>query len=200
MLTTPQGQPPPDTAHTTWFLGDGCPYPLIFIFSLLWAQKKHQYINLYIADLHEWLSKAFKEVQSQSTSEAERQRWYYDCKANTISLEPGDLVLAKANPYKGRRKMKDQWEEEPYEVECRIAEGTPSYLLKNQWAGCSQVLHWNHPLLITPIMGAPLCSGYGLGRQGALPPSWRSLLRKQVRMREHHKVPAASLVLDRWLL
>ena len=49
---------------------------------------------------------AFKEVQTQSLSEAERQR-YYDCKANAISLEPGDLVLAKADDYKWRRKVKD---------------------------------------------------------------------------------------------
>ena len=32
-------------------------------------------------------------------------------KANTIPLEPGDLVLAKADAYRGRRKLKDQWEE-----------------------------------------------------------------------------------------
>ena len=59
----------------------------------------------------------------QSTSEAERQKRYYDRKANAISLETGDLVLAKADAYRRRRKMKDQWEEEPYEVECQIAEG-----------------------------------------------------------------------------
>ena len=56
----------------------------------------------------------------QSTSGAERQKWHYDRKANAISLEPGDLVLAKANSYKGRRKVKDWWEEEPYEVECQV--------------------------------------------------------------------------------
>ena len=33
----------------------------------------------------------------QSTSEAERQKQYYNRKANAISLEPGDLVLAKAD-------------------------------------------------------------------------------------------------------
>ena len=31
----------------------------------------------------------------QSTIEAERQRQYYDCIANAILLEPGNLVLAK---------------------------------------------------------------------------------------------------------
>ena len=66
----------------------------------------------------------------QSTSEAERQKQYYDRKANVISLEPGDLVLAKGKAYKEKRKVKDQWEEEPYEVECQ------------KWqTGCSQVLH-----------------------------------------------------------
>ena len=80
-------------------------------------------------------------MHAQSTSEAERQKQYYDRKANTISLETGDLVLAKSDVYKGKRKVKDLWEEEPYEVECQVADGVPSYLMKNQWTGCFQVLH-----------------------------------------------------------
>ena len=40
----------------------------------------------------------------QSTSEAERQKQYYDRKANAISLEPGDFILAKADAYRGRGK------------------------------------------------------------------------------------------------
>ena len=64
---------------------------------------------------------AFKEAQVQSMSEAERQKQYYDRKANAISLEPGDLVLAKANAYTGRRKLKDQCEEELYEVDHQVA-------------------------------------------------------------------------------
>ena len=123
------------------------------------STEKCQCVSHYIANLCEQLHKAFKEVQAQSTSEAERQREYYDYKANAISLEPYDLILAKTNAYKGRRKMKNQWEEEQYKVECRIAEGIPSYLMKNQQTRCSLVLHWNWLFLITPVMGAPLCSG-----------------------------------------
>ena len=52
-------------------------------------------------------------------------------------MEPGNLVLAKADAYKGRRKVKDWWEEELYEVECRIAEGVPFNLVKNQQTGHS---------------------------------------------------------------
>ena len=133
--------------------------PIDFYFPTIMSTEKHQHVNHYVDDLHGQLCKAFKEVQVQSTSEAERQRWYYDCKANAISLQPGDQVLAKADAYKGRRKVKECWGEELYEVECRIAEGVPPYLMKNQLTGCSQALHWNWLFLITPIMGAPLYSG-----------------------------------------
>ena len=96
-------------------------------------------------------------AQVQFTSEAERQKWHYDRKANTFSLEPADLVLAKADTFTGRRKVKDQWEEEPYKVECQVAEGIPSYLMKNQWTGFSWVLHQNQLSLITPTEGTHLC-------------------------------------------
>ena len=36
----------------------------------------------------------------QSILEVERQKWHYDRKANAISLEPGDLVLAKVSAYR----------------------------------------------------------------------------------------------------
>ena len=70
--------------------------------------EKHQHIDCYIAELCEWLWEAFREAQAQSTSEAERQKWYYHRRANTISLEKGDLVLANADAYKGKKKVKDQ--------------------------------------------------------------------------------------------
>ena len=99
--------------------------------------KKHQCIDYYIAELCKLLWEAFKEVQVQSMSEVDRQKQYYYRKANAISLEPGNLVLTKANAYKGKRKVKHQWEEEVYEVEHQVAEGAPSYIMKNQQMGCS---------------------------------------------------------------
>ena len=100
------------------------------------GMKKHQCVDYYIAKLYEQMQEAFKEAQAQSMSEAERQKWYYDRKANAISLEPSNLVLAKANAYKGKRKVKDWWEEEMYEVEHHVTDGIPSYLVKNQQTGC----------------------------------------------------------------
>ena len=115
--------------------------PVDFYFPMVRGTQKYQCVNHYITKLHERFWEAFKEAQMQSTSEAERQKWHYDRKANAISLEPGDLVLAKANAYRGRRKVKDQWEEEPYKVEHQVAEVIPSYLMENQQTGYSSVLH-----------------------------------------------------------
>ena len=80
--------------------------------------EKHRCVNYYIVKLCEILQEALREAQVQYTSEAERQKWYYDRMPNAISLEADDLVLVKANAYKRKRKVEDHWEEEWYKVEC----------------------------------------------------------------------------------
>ena len=57
-----------------------------------------------------------REVQAQSTAEACRQMWYYDRKIGTVNLKPGNLVLVKVDAWKGKRKIKDRWDEETWEV------------------------------------------------------------------------------------
>ena len=113
-----------------------CPHYLMFkcqlclpidcYFPMMRGMEKPWHVVCYIAELHEWLWEAFKEVQAQSMPEAERQKWYYERKANTISLETGNLVLAKADTYRRKRKVKDWWEEELYEVEHQVAESLPT--------------------------------------------------------------------------
>ena len=34
----------------------------------------------------------------------------------TMNLKPGDLVLVKVDAWKGKRKIKDWWDEETWEV------------------------------------------------------------------------------------
>ena len=149
------------TGYSTHYLmfGKWMHLTIDFYFPTIISTEKHQHVDHYVADLCEWLHEAFNEAQVHSSAEAEMQRWYYDHKANAISLELGNLVLANANAYKGSRNVKDWWEDEPYEDECRIAEGILSYLLKKQQTRCSSVLHQNWLFPITPIMGTLLCSG-----------------------------------------
>ena len=144
--------------------------PINFYFPTMKGMEKYHHVNCYIVKLSKWLWEAFKEVQVQSTSEVERQKQYYDRKANAISLETGYLVLAKADTYRGNRKVKDQWEEEPYKVKHQVAEGVPSYLVKNQWTGHLQVLHQNWLFLIAPAEGTPICTDVQARWPGAPPP------------------------------
>ena len=73
-----------------------------------------------------------------------------------MNLKPGDLVLVKADAWKGKRKIKDRWDEETWEVSQQITTDVPSYEVTNQ-QGWSQVLHQNRLLLIASEVGIPLC-------------------------------------------
>ena len=72
------------------------------------------------------------ETQAQSTAEACRQKWYYDRRINAVNLKPGNLVLVKGDAWKGKRKIKDRWEEETWEVVHQIIADVPSYEVTNQ--------------------------------------------------------------------
>ena len=59
-----------------------------------------------------------------------------------VNLKPGDLVLVKADAFKGKRKMKDRWEEDTWEVVHQIMTDIPSYEVMNQCRR-SHILHQN---------------------------------------------------------
>ena len=89
------------------------------------ASTKH--VDVYIASVQHRLRTALQEVQAQSIAEACRQKWYYDRKIGAVNLKHGNLVLVKADAWKGKRKIKDRWEEETSEVVHQIAADIPSY-------------------------------------------------------------------------
>ena len=79
-------------------------------------------------------------------------------KIGAVNLKPGNLVLVKADAWKGKRKIKNRWDEETLEVSRQIAADVPSYEVTNQH-GKSQVLHQNWLLLVTSEVGIPSCMG-----------------------------------------
>ena len=113
---------------------------------------------MYVASVRDRLRSALQEVQAQSTTEACQQKWYYDRKIGAVNFKPGDLVLVKADAWKGKSKIKDRWEEETSEVVHQITADIPSYKVLNQY-GWSQVLHQNWLLLIASEVGIHLCMG-----------------------------------------
>ena len=50
----------------------------------------------------------------------------------TVNLKSGDLVLVKADAWKGKRKIKDRWDEETWKVPQQITADVSSYKVTNQ--------------------------------------------------------------------
>ena len=113
---------------------------------------------MYVVSVRDRWRSTLSEEQAQSTTEACWQKWYYERKIGTLNLKPGDPVLVKADGWKGKRKIKDRWEEETWEVVHQIVADVPSYEVMNQH-GWSWVLHQNQLLLIVSEVGIPLCMG-----------------------------------------
>ena len=112
----------------------------------------------YVATVCDWLRAALWEAQAQSMAEAQWQKWHYDWKIGAVDLKPGDLVLVKADAFKGKRKIRDRWEDEACVVVHQIMTDIPSYKVTDQ-CGQSCILHWNQLLLIASEVGIPLCVG-----------------------------------------
>ena len=90
--------------------------------------------------------------------EACQQKQYYDRKIDTVNLKPGDLMLAKADAWKGKRKIRDRWEGVTWEVVHQITTDILSYEVTNQH-GKSRVLHQKWLLLVASEVGILLCMG-----------------------------------------
>ena len=92
--------------------------PVNFIFPTIGSNKapmreaSTRKVNTYIASVRDQLRSALREAQAQSTAEMCQQKWYYDRKVGTMNLNPGNLVLVKADTWKGKRKIKDRWNED----------------------------------------------------------------------------------------
>ena len=117
-----------------------------------------RHVDEYIASVQDRLRTALWEVQAQSMAEACEQKQYYNRKTGAVNLNPGNLILVKADACKGRRKIKDRWKEETWEVVHQIMTDIPSYKVTKQH-GKSQVLHQNWLLLVASEVGMPLCMG-----------------------------------------
>ena len=98
--------------------------------------------NKYIASVCDRLRTALQEAQTQSMPEVCQQKQYYDQKIGTVNMKPGNLVLVKADAFKGKRKIKDRWEEDTWEVVHQIVTDFHSYKVTDQ-CGRSCILHQN---------------------------------------------------------
>ena len=68
--------------------------------------------------------------------EAQWQKRYYDRRAGAVELQPGDKVLVKLDAFRGqRRKLKNRWSGDLHTVVKCMADGIPTYVVKNDENG-----------------------------------------------------------------
>ena len=99
------------------------------------------------------LKEAFAVARHLTSQEAARQRRYYDRKAGSVALQPGDVVMVRTDGFVGKRKVKDQWEDGGFIVESHL-EDWPVYKVRCPTSDVKQkpkyhILHRNRLLLVT---------------------------------------------------
>ena len=106
-----------------------------------------------VAAMQKRLKEAFAVAKHLISEEAAKQCRYYDCKAGTVALQPGDVVMVCTDGFVGKWKVKDRWEDRSFIVESQL-EDWPVYKVKCLTSDAWQkpkywILHRNCLLLVT---------------------------------------------------
>ena len=64
---------------------------------------------------------------------------------------PGDAVLLKQDEFQGKRKMKDRWGDEEYEVIRQVTLDVPVYEVHDR-SGNARVIHQNRLFLVASVL------------------------------------------------
>ena len=84
-------------------------------------------VDEYIASIWDRLRTALWEVPAQLMAEVHWHKQYFDRKIGAVNLKTGDLVIVIADAFKEKRKIKDRWEEDTWEVVHQITTDVPYY-------------------------------------------------------------------------
>ena len=101
--------------------------PIDFYFPTRGAFECSQHVPEYVDEIRCHFQDAYTEAHVQTNLEADRQKRNYDRATSTVQLVPGDTILLKQDAFQGKRKMKDRWGDEEYEVVHQVAPDVPAY-------------------------------------------------------------------------
>ena len=90
------------------------------------APLPNVWTNTWLLSITNW-GPPSRKLRSSQWQEPQWQKPYYDQKIGAMDLKPGNLVLLKADAFKGKGKIKDKWENKPCEVVHQTMTDVPSY-------------------------------------------------------------------------
>ena len=121
------------------------PINLIFLMACREAVKG---VDHYVSTLYEHLRHATSLTCAAADKEAQRFKRIYDKRASTVALCPGDKVLTHLDTFMGpRRKLKNWWNSKLHTVVHHVADGVPTYVVRNDNNGSESVFHCMRLLL-----------------------------------------------------
>ena len=115
--------------------------PVNFVFPTIGSNEapmreaSAKYVDEYIASVQDRLRTTLWEAQPQSMAEACQQKQYYDRKIGAVNLKPGNIILVKVDAFKGKKKIKDRWEEETWRWCIKLQQMSPLTKWQNNMEG-----------------------------------------------------------------
>ena len=108
----------------------------------------------YVRKLRQRLDFAYRKAQEQAKKTGAVYKHHYDETVRSSVLMPGDLVLVQKVGVKGKHKIGDKWEHDPYIVISQPNDDIPVYEIRrdNSRAKKTRLLHRT---LLLPFVGLP---------------------------------------------
>ena len=123
-----------------------------------------KHASTYVSKLKSRLQFAYNAAAKQAKKRAHQSKDHYDMKVHESVVEPGDIVLVKNVGLKGKQKLADRWNKQPYVVVDQPIKDIPVFAVKREHGrGRPKLLHRN---LLLPFSTIP-----PLMRRGVSPSS-----------------------------
>lgn len=104
--------------------------------------------NEYARKLRERLTSAYEKARETALKAAETNKEYYDKKVKSVELNVGDLVLVRNVGVRGKHKIADNWEDQPYVVIAQPFSGQPVYDVKQDKPNARKIRRLHRNLLL----------------------------------------------------
>jgi hypothetical protein len=106
--------------------------------------------NEYVKKLKDRLTYSYAKAKEAAEDTAMKNKELYDRRSRASNLQPGDIVLARNVTIRGKHKIADKYETEPYIILEQPNKDTPVYVIKkkNSTTKKTKTLHRN---LLLPI-------------------------------------------------
>ena len=88
--------------------------------------------SAYVRNLKSRLDFAYRTANREAKRAARRHKIRYDLKVRESRLQPGDRVLVKTLGLKGKHKLADKWEKDPYIVQSQPNPDIPVFVVKRE--------------------------------------------------------------------